>query len=404
MQHKIVQMGQVVSILDALTLYHNKRAFALIKATNPRELVSDTGTLDDIREIFSRAASAALRETDRLVEVSDMELAIVFDDLIDGQHAQLAGMKLERIFNQPLGNLALNFDTTIAVVYIARQILDEDDVGNLVEEARELSLAKSRESGFAFIDAADGDEENAHWLLETRLKEALNNHQIAVDYQAFIDLNTGDARYFEAIPRWRDKGVILAPDDYLPALQVETLGQFCQYFLRATVHDIVDQDLTKPTLLHFSNTILQQHDFAEFLTRELNFWGIEPDNVIIGMDVGSHTAISNRHVEGISRRYSALGLNIMLRSYELDDDLWPLFENQADLVRLESTAYVEVLKHQPERLSKLLKITDERGVQLIAAGVEDADTLEQLRDLGFSAGQGFYLGAPIDAPLLQTLG
>ncbi len=401
MAHQVVHCADLDPVHAALNACHNKRAFAYVAIANRAELAHEVPGAETLDTTFEQALRSVLRDTDRLVLIGELEAVLIFDDLIDEQHAQLAGMKLGRIFGQPLGSLSLMLEAIVAVVYVARQAMDSNEVAKFVEEAREAALAqKGQEGAFAFIDAAQM-EDNPHWLLESRLKDALEHHQIGVDYQAITDLSTGEARQFEAIARWRDKGVILTPEDYLPALQSDTLLEFSRYFLRAVVHEMVDQNFDKPVLMRFSNAVLQQHDFAEFMSREINFWGIDISQIVIGMDVGSNTANSSRHIEGMAKRYANLGFSILLHCHALEDELWQLLAAPVRYVRLEPHAFAPATGNLD--VARLVASAADASIDVLACGVEDADTLEALREAGVTAGQGFYLGPPIEAPLLATL-
>ncbi len=393
---------------------NGKVGLALVSLTNMGELVADQDAADNllVGEHFRKRIYAILRPEDDLVEISPEHVCVIFDHLIDCNHLQLAALKIERIFSEPIdiNGYAANMVIKSGLVYAGRRTPATRSPEVLYQLAEEACLAAlMANKTFEMVNATNDEAADNDWHLNQRVQAAMRNHHIEFDYQPKIDLCSGLLKGGEALIRWRDSGKIIPPDEYLATLNDEVLWDLTVYGYRRILREIIDYGLTVTISYNIDPSALSQPEFLDFIRRETKLWGVEPSQIIFEITenkelnnlVESKTLLTRIHDMGfgISLDDFGAGHGNMQRIRDL-----PLSEIKLDRSLCGHILTNPDAAHVTQNIIKLAKTLE---VTSVAEGIEDAETIEALKDFGCDVGQGFYLGAPMsisDFKLLQTDG
>ncbi len=111
---------------------------------------------------------------------------------------------------------------------------------------------------------------------------------------------------------------------------------------------------------------------------------VPPERVVL--EVLEDVAVDDAVLAGVER-LRAQGFRIALDDFEYRDDLRPLLE-RADLVKL------DVLGLEPAEIARRVEQVRPFRVELLAEKIEDCETYELCRALGFQYFQGYFLARP----------
>ncbi|HSV71491.1 MAG TPA: EAL domain-containing protein [Methylibium sp.] len=139
---------------------------------------------------------------------------------------------------------------------------------------------------------------------------------------------------------------------------------------------------------------------ADALPRAIQALGLQPRMLVI--EITEHEHVSDiAALEDAVQAVHAAG--VMLALDDFGDGrsslrLWS--EIQPDIVKIDKYFTANVSRHAKklQTLRALMQIAEIFGTSLVAEGIETAEDLRVVRDLGISLGQGYFLGHPIAAP------
>lgn len=161
---------------------------------------------------------ARMREEDILVRLGGDEFAILQTNISTNEDAaECAARVLSVVENE------VNFDeapvTVTASIGIAMHPLDGTEDEELLKNADLAMYQAKRSSGnfYCFYASDMNARARESALLDSRLRDAIENHEFEMHYQPLIDLETEAVVGAEALLRWRDpqRGLI-SPSQFLP--------------------------------------------------------------------------------------------------------------------------------------------------------------------------------------------
>ena len=236
------------------------------------------------------------------------------------------------------------------------------------------------------------------------LRRAIEHNELVLHYQPKLDLRTGRVSGVEALVRWShpERGLI-PPGDFLPLAEhtglivplttwvLDTALAQCRVWSDAGIElpvavNVSERSLLDPLFPDHVAGLLAAHELGgEWLQLELTERSLIGDlRVAAGVVEGLHAIGVSISVDDFGTGYSSLS---RLR------DL-PINELKID------RSFVTDLDEGGQGAAIVRSVIDlghHLGLEVVAEGVETAETLGELRELGCDAAQGFVLLRPADA-------
>ncbi|CUR54170.1 conserved membrane hypothetical protein [metagenome] len=294
-----------------------------------------------------------------------------------------------------------------ASIGVASSSLDHTSPSGLLMSA-DLALYAAKEEGRNrvqfFEPLMDLRARHRTWLLED-LGRAVEDRQFIYYYQAQHDLQTGSVVAQEALLRWLHpvRG-LLAPAEFLVlADESGLIVPIGEAMLREACEEARSWDSSMRMSVNISHVQLSARGFVASVEQTITEFGLRPGQ--LELEVTESGAISSS-ANAILHELRDLGCRIAL------DDFGTGHSSLASLQRLP----VDVLKLDREFVAALdgnghddhdtavavmtaiVEVSRSLGIQTLAQGVERADQLELVRDLGFDLVQGFYVHTPQPSP------
>ncbi|MGE5762839.1 MAG: putative bifunctional diguanylate cyclase/phosphodiesterase [Mycobacterium leprae] len=244
---------------------------------------------------------------------------------------------------------------------------------------------------------------NATTLLELEgdLRRALDRHELFVQFQPLVSLDTGGLVGFEALARWRHpRRGLVPPAEFIPlaedlgviaAIDGWVLGEACRQVRRA------NSGADRPYVaVNLSPTQLASTDLRSRIDRALNDAGIEPDRLCL--EVSERAVTENEHAFVAE----LCGLKALGVSLALDDfgagrtSLGQLRHLPLDIVKIDRGFVQRLTNEEGDVLivSAIVRLAHALGLTVVAEGVERPEQLLLLRDLGCDVGHGFLFAPP----------
>lgn len=139
---------------------------------------------------------------------------------------------------------------------------------------------------------------------------------------------------------------------------------------------------------------------ADALVQALRKLGLQPRMLVV--EITEHEHITDiQALSEVVQLVHAAGVSLALDDFgdgRSSLRLWS--EIQPDIVKIDKYFTAQVSRHAKklQTLRALMQIAEIFGTSLVAEGIETADDLRVVRDLGISLGQGYFMGRPIAQP------
>ncbi len=317
------------------------------------------------------------------------------------QHSQIEGQLagLAALFNAPLTIGELRVDVAIAF-----GVNDEFEGSNAQRLAAALVAAeRAIRTRALWTKYTPRQKDDAGWQLSfhSQLEDALTGGDIWVAFQPQYAIATGKLVGVEALARWTHptRGPI-PPDEFI--VQAEK----SQDIYRLTLF-VMDQAIRSAAQLHerglrinmsvnLSATLLDHSDLVGTIRVMLTAHHLPPE--ILTIEITETAQIENsRQARQTLAQLRRTGIRLSIDDYGTgQSNLEYLTEIEADEIKIDKRFVMTMCDSQRnlEVVKSTIDLAHRLGAVAVAEGIEDAETMALLGQLGCDVGQGYHLGKP----------
>ncbi|MDQ1288147.1 MAG: bifunctional diguanylate cyclase/phosphodiesterase [Actinomycetota bacterium] len=272
----------------------------------------------------------------------------------------------------------------------------------LVESATALRAAKAL--GRDRIAVYPGAVEQAcqrRFVVERRLREALDQGLLVMHAQPLVDLRTGLVRGFESLARWTDDLLgPVSPAEFVPVAEqtglVTALGDFA---LRSTLESACALGLggrdvevavnVSPLQLRLPGFAARVIDLVEETGLSVRQLTLEiTEAILVSEDDSASDALAELADAGIRLAIDDFGTGYSALGY--------LRRLPIDVLKIDRSWVVDTVTDARTRsvVSGVIDLAHQLNTTVVMEGIEDAATAEVCRALGADRGQGWLFGRP----------
>ncbi|WP_127503628.1 putative bifunctional diguanylate cyclase/phosphodiesterase [Actinoplanes solisilvae] len=286
---------------------------------------------------------------------------------------------------------------------------DATDVEQLQRNA-DLAMYKAKEAGggvYAAYDPSMHDSLVQRLSLADDLRRALDRDQLVLHYQPTVDLRTGEITGFEALVRWRHptRGLVPPLDFIAIAESTGLIVPLGRWVLTEACRRAVAWDRPLRMAVNVSARQLESEDFPATVASVLASTGMPADRLCLEM---TESVMLTDTDENLARIIRLKGLGVRLAM----DDFGTGFSSLAYLRRFPmdvlkiDRSFVDRLgiSAQDETLVRtIVRLGQQFGMETVAEGIEKAEQLAALREMGCDLGQGYLLSRPVPEAEAEAL-
>lgn len=255
---------------------------------------------------------------------------------------------------------------------------------------------------FAYDSHADARQQRAFRLLND-VRDGLRNHAFQLVYQPKHDLSSGACLSAEALLRWRHPALgFISPAEFIPLIEKTALIKpLTDWVMRTAIGQAAQwhaAGLPVKIAINLSALNFEEADICQRLQAACRESGLPPRYVEIECTEGvwMESPLILQTLHGIR----ALGMSLAL------DDFGTGYSNFAYLQKVPATvvkvdqSLVRELHTNPrdQRIVRsLIALARELGYEVVAEGVETAESLALIREWGCHVAQGYHFAKPLSA-------
>jgi len=352
---------------------------------------------------------AAVRDTDTVSRPGGDEFILLLSGLPDADAAVETVASLHEALTPPF--VLDGTELTITASFgIALAPADGTDFATLLRNA-DTALHHAKASGrntHRFFAEAMNAEAVAHLAIRGGLRRALERNEFIVQYQPQIAIDSGAVIGAEALVRWNhpERGLI-PPGAFIPIAEDSGLiVPIGEWVLRESCRQAARWQaagLSLTVAVNLSARQLQRPDLARTVTDALADSGLNP--LFLELELTESMLIQNTDaVLDNIRKVKALGVQLSIDDFGTGySNLSYIGRLAVDKLKIDRSFIADLCRNHDSAKITAAVIQMAHGLNLtaVAEGVEDEETLEQLRQLRCDIAQGYLLGRPGPADAVE---
>jgi diguanylate cyclase (GGDEF)-like protein/PAS domain S-box-containing protein len=417
--NRILLMDRLEHATSRAERYGNRLALLFIDLDRFKTINDSLGHSvgDALLQAVAGRMQALVRDEDTLARLGGDEFVVFLEDIEDGLDAANVAEKiihaLEKVLH--IGDYPLHVSASIGVSLYPD---DGTDAETLMKHA-DAAMYKAKEGGrnaFHFYEHGITERAMRRIQLESKLRNAVEQHALTVFYQPLVTLVNGRICGAEALLRWTDpqEGAI-SPDHFIPLAEdtglIIRIGEWvirevCLALKRWDAQGIALDDFAMH--INLSGKQLLQKDLPQRLAAMFAELGVAPERITLEL---TESSIMESETLGrdILTELRKTGVRIAIDDFGTGHSslsrlkLLPISELKIDRSFIRDIA---VDNNDAAIVQAILAMAASLDLEVIAEGVETEDQETFLRQHGCLLGQGYYYARPMPErdmlPLLMS--
>lgn len=349
----------------------------------------------------------AVERTELVARLGGDEFAVVLED-VDLETSAAIAREVVEALRVPFTGLGFPLEVGCSAG-IARFPDHGADVGQLMRAADAAMYgAKRKQAGVAIATSERSQQSRGRISLLTELADAIDDGQLLLHYQPQVDVRTGVVTGMEALVRWEHpQHGMIPPGEFMPMGEnTELIGPLTDFVLRRAIVDtrrLLGMGYDLRVAVNLAARSLQDVRLVARVQQALEDSGLVPSRLQLEITESTFMEDVDRASEALTE-LEAVGVTLSIddfgtgySSFERLSTL-PLHELKIDrsfVARLCSDPQAAVIA------DAMVKLGGQLGLHVVAEGVEDVATWEELRRLECGSAQGYLVAAPMPLAALE---
>jgi diguanylate cyclase (GGDEF)-like protein/PAS domain S-box-containing protein len=367
-----------------------------------------------LREVAMRI-QRTIRPEDTVARFGGDEFTVLCEAVGGVLEAVGVADRLQRELAEPVyaGGAELRLSASIGIAMAEPG--DDMNTSRLVEDA-DAAMYRAKERGGArteLFDMAMRERAVEELSIEQELQHGLERGELRLFYQPLVNLDSGEMVGAEALIRWEhpERGM-LTPDKFLPVAEESGLiVQVGAWAVGEACRRLRDWDRRNGhgspfgLAVNLSARELTHPDVVTTVLNAVRRSALDPHRLTI--EVTESTAMADRETGFRAlRELSAAGVRIAIDDFGTGySSLDHLREMPADILKIDRSFVAGMAANSPDSALVAAAIAMGRALEMevVAEGIETAEQVADLRELGCPLGQGFLFARPLPPDELDGL-
>jgi diguanylate cyclase (GGDEF)-like protein/PAS domain S-box-containing protein len=355
---------------------------------------------DSLLVAVANRLNSALRDCDTAGRLGGDEFVVVCEELHSAHEVVEIAERIRAAVRMPV---QINGTTLLPSISLGCTLTDgAASVDQIVSEA-DAALYRAKAAGRGRTELFDEEmRQSSHAQLELRaeLELALENNELRLHYQPFVELPSGRVHGYEALLRWQHptRG-LLYPAEFLNAITDGDLDiPVTRWVLRRACADIgalARGDDDPPYLsVNLSPRQLSRSDLVSDVAAAAACAGLPTTR--LWLEITEEHLVDHRH-RPVLDALRSLGCRIALDDFGTGySGLTYLQQLPVDAIKIDRSYVARVCTDRISAgiTSAVTGLADVLGIHILAEGVETTEQAELLTDMGIRVAQGFLFGRP----------
>ncbi len=373
---------------------------------------------DQLLQVIANRLTVGVRKTDSVSRVSEQIVARLGGDeflmlLTDIRHIQDPAMVAQRAMASLSEPFVIGSDEVLITASLGIVVypFDGKDVDTLLMNA-EVAMYQAKKNGknnYQYYLESMGSLRSERFVVENKLRRALERNEFMLFYQPQIDISTGKIIGVEALIRWLQPDLVLIkPDEFIPlAEEAGLIIPIGEWVLRTACAEnrFWQKEGLKPIRMtvNVSGIQFRQNNFVETVSAILHDTGMDPHYLQLELTENcimqdSHNTIKKLH------SLQALGVQVAIDDFGTGySSLNYLKRFPLTTLKIDYSLVKDSITSPTDQaiINAIVSLAHNFNLKVIAEGVEKRKQLAFLRGCGCEGAQGHLICPPVNAAVLM---
>jgi len=369
----------------------------------------DTGDL--LLKEVSQRLSHACREIDFVARLSGDEFCIVVEEIDDAYAAGHVAQRCFETLSQPV-NLLRQSHTPTCSIGIAHYPHDGDSISALLRAA-DTALYSAKELGknrYAFYEPELTQKTEYRFYFEQSLREAIDKQHFSLVYQPQVDATSGEIIAVEALARWHHPTLgQVAPVEFIEAAErIGMIKPLTEWILHTACSQAIAWFSAGIKPIRMAVNISPSHfidkEIVSLVKRIIHETGM--DSRLLELEVTENVVQTDPENLSVFKKLKDIGIELAIDDFGTGYSSFASLKHlNIDHLKIDKYFINDILVDTDTKflVSSMIDIGHNLGHGIIAEGVENAEQLALLQQLGCETVQGYLFSKPIEASAIQEL-
>jgi diguanylate cyclase (GGDEF)-like protein len=364
------------------------------------ELGNEVGDIV-LSELYDRLMEN-LRPSDLAFRTSGSKFAVLIPSLVGTGQAELAIKKITAAAKQvvEVNGHSLKMSVNAGLAIYPEHAQHPQRLVYCAETA--LDSARSLSKPFAIYSKKQITRTLSVLSLETELEKAIDNGDIELHHQPKINLRTREITGVESLARWTSEvhGPV-RPDVFIEI--AERSGLILPFTL-LTVNlalrqsrELQGRSREFSVAINLSAAVLNDPEICELIKRALGIWRNEPGQLTLEVTESAMMEDPKKSLKILTSLRSD-GINISIDDFGTGySSLSYLKRLPVDELKIDKSFVLNMMQDEGDAkiVKSVIDLAHNFDLAVVAEGVENQESLEQLAEMGCDSAQGFYIARPM---------
>jgi diguanylate cyclase (GGDEF)-like protein len=345
-----------------------------------------------------------LRRDDTLARLGGDEFAVLVAGTPDrAAVAEVAG-RLQDVLRRPfaLRGVAVELEASIGVAHYPEH---GSTAGELLQRADVAMYDAKRGRHGVATYASERDPYSADRLgLLAELRRAIERDELLLHYQPKVSLHSGELTGVEALVRWlHPSRGLLGPDEFVPLAErtgaVADLTRWVVDRALAQQRAWREQGVDLPVAVNLAAANIVDVTLPDAVARLLERHGVPGDR--LECEISEHTVMADPvRASDVLGGLRALGVRLSLDDFGTGhSSLAYLKRLPLDEVKIDRAFVAGMADDENDAVivRSTIDLARNLGLEVVAEGVENAETMHTLAELRCDIAQGYFISRPLPA-------
>lgn len=271
----------------------------------------------------------------------------------------------------------------------------------LLDAEQAARKAKVLQQPFYLYEVSQNTIDSKAIALLKDVREALEENSFELYYQPKIPLNGLPGCYSEALIRWfHPEFGPIGPDQFLPLCSQLGLNlQLSKWVINTALRQLSQwpNKEQQHVAINLFADLVDSPDLVHIVKSALNIWGARPDQLTIEI---TESAIIEDKASGFNNlsELQAMGVKISIDDFGTGYSSLEYFKQiPANELKIDRSFIQNLTTDSSDQkiVKLIINLAHAFDLPVVAEGIEEASTLEQLRSKNCDFAQGYYFSKPL---------
>lgn len=363
----------------------------------------------------SKRFKSVIRKSDTLARMGGDEFAILLEDIKAAVDVENIIKKLSASLEESIvinDHLSVLLSANIGVAFFPEHAVNSELLYKYADIA--MYEAKRSNDSYAIFDNFKNSEDKKHLEFLHDLDKGIMEDQLLLHYQPIIDINTLRPIGVEALVRWEhpERGLV-PPDEFiLHAERTALIEPLTQWVVKEACRQYLawqEKGIELAISINLSRRVFSLLDLDKQLKETLDKFQLNPSSIKI--EITETIAMTNpESAIEIAHKLKNIGFSLSIDDFGTgQSSLSYLTQLPVNELKIDRSFILNKSVANLFVIQTIIELAHALGLDIVAEGVEDKDTLTMLQSKGCTRAQGYYICRPnvpdvIERWLKQALG